>query len=97
MSVLHQLEALKDLLQESVDRGTNMVEGIHRIVDKTVLETLQAENTEVARIYRERIAHVYESIRQINGKLGEAASEVIELVEEHGKVNTIVKDKEKLD
>ncbi|NNM52084.1 MAG: hypothetical protein HKM02_07650 [Pseudomonadales bacterium] len=97
MALLQQIEAIKDLLQESVERGSRMVEGIHQVVEDTIVQTVGLEDQAAVQAYRTRVAHIYESIRLINQKLGDAASEIFEVIEDQAQVDKIVKEKQKLD
>ncbi len=97
MALLQQMEAIKDLLQESVERGSRMVEGIHQVVEDTLVQTIGVEDQAAVQAYRARVAKIYESIRLINQKLGDAASEIFEVIEDQVEVDKIVKEKQKLD
>lgn len=94
MALIHQAEAIKDLLQESVERGTQLVENIHRLIEDTVVETAGVEDNEVVTAHRERVAKVYEAIRSLNRQFGEAASDFFAAIEDQAKVDAVLKDKE---
>lgn len=94
MAVIHQIEAIKDLLQESVDRGTQLVENIHRLIEDSVVETAGVQDNELVAQHRERVARVYEAIRTINRQFGEAASDFFAAVEDQEKVDTLLRDKQ---
>lgn len=93
MSMLHQIEAIKDLLQESVDRGSTLVENIHRLIEGTLIETTGIEENPVVQAHQERVRKIYEAIRGINKQVGDAASEVFAVLEEQVEIDQILKDK----
>lgn len=84
MSILHSLEALKDLAQESIDRSTDLVEGIHQIIEDTLTDATNTQDNAVVVAHRERVARVYDAIRAINHQLGQAASDAFEALENQG-------------
>ena len=92
MSTMLRIEAIKDLIQEAVDKGATTVEQIHKVVADlpfSVLEQrgLLADTAEAVRDTSARtIGNVYDAIRRINREIGEMASHVIEAVDDQIKV-----------
>lgn len=88
MSLLTRIEALKDLVQEAVDKGATTVEQIHQTIAAMPLDALEKRGllTDKTAGLRETqaatIGTVYDAIRRINQEVGELASGLIETVED---------------
>jgi len=88
MSLLTRIEALKDLVQEAVDKGATTVEQIHQTIAAMPLDALEKRGllTDKASDLRETqaatIGTVYNAIRRINQEVGELASGLIETIED---------------
>ena len=89
MPILPRIEAIKDLIQEAVDKGATTVEQIHRVIAGMPLDALakrgllRAEDAdELKQANEATIGVVYDAIRRINREVGELASSVFEAIEE---------------
>lgn len=75
--MLEKIESLKDTLQVAIDSGTERIERIHNLVVLYAKQSLRdAKGEEV--IDRQSI---YDLIRAINRELGEAGTDLIEMIE----------------
>lgn len=88
MPVLPRIEAIKDLIQEAVDKGATTVEQIHRVIAGMPLDALakrgllRAKDADDLKQANEAtIGVVYDAIRRINREVGELASSVFEAIE----------------
>jgi len=92
MSTMLRIEAIKDLIQEAVDKGATTVEQIHKLVADLPFSVLEQrglldDTAEAVRDTSARtIGNVYDAIRRINREIGEMASHVIEAVDDQIKV-----------
>ncbi len=92
MSTMLRIEAIKDLIQEAVDKGATTVEQIHKVIADlpfSVLEQrglLDDAGAAVRDTSARTIGSVYDAIRRINREIGEMASHVIEAVDDQIKV-----------
>jgi polyhydroxyalkanoate synthesis regulator phasin len=92
MSTMLRIEAIKDLIQEAVDKGATTVEQIHKVIADlpfSVLEQrglLDEAGEAVRDTSKQTIGSVYDAIRRINHEIGEMASHVIEAVDDQIKV-----------
>lgn len=88
MTFLTRIEALKDLVQEAVDKGATSVEQIHQAIAAMPLDALEKRGLldEKAASLRETqaatIGSVYDAIRRVNQEIGDLASGLIETVED---------------
>jgi len=85
MTFLTRIEALKDLVQEAVDKGATTVEQIHQTIAAMPLDALEKrglidEKTREAQAAT--IGAVYDAIRRVNQEIGDLASGLIETVED---------------
>ena len=89
MAILTRLEALKDLIQEAIDKGATTVEQIHQSIAAMPLEALEQRGLldEKATLIKEKqaatIGAVYDAIRRVNKEVGDLASGLIESLEDH--------------
>lgn len=89
MTLITRIEALKDLIQEAVDKGAKTVEQIHlSIADLpfSVLEQrglLNEDGQELRDASQRTIGSIYETIRKVNQEIGDLATNLIESVENH--------------
>jgi sulfite reductase beta subunit-like hemoprotein len=92
MSTMLRIEAIKDLIQEAVDKGATTVEQIHKVVADLPFSVLEQRGllddtaTAVRDTSARTIGGVYDAIRRINKEIGEMASHVIEAVDDQIKV-----------
>ena len=89
MPILPRIEAVKDLIQEAVDKGATTVEQIHKVIAGMPLDALakrgllRAEDADELKHANEAtIGVVYDAIRRINREVGELASSVFEAIED---------------
>ncbi|HXJ33814.1 MAG TPA: hypothetical protein VMS22_07200 [Candidatus Eisenbacteria bacterium] len=89
MPILSRIEAIKDLIQEAVDKGATTVEQIHKVIAGMPLDALakrgllRTEDADERKQANEAtIGVVYDAIRRINREVGELASSVFEAIEE---------------
>ena len=88
MSFLTRIEAIKDLIQEAVDKGATTVEQIHQAIASMPLDALAKrglleDGAEAAKqTHADTIGAVYDAIRRVNREVGDLASGLIESVED---------------
>ena len=89
MPVLPRIEAIKDLIQEAVEKGATTVEQIHKVIAGMPLDALakrgllRAEDAdEMKQANDATIGVVYDAIRRINREVGELATSVFEAIED---------------
>lgn len=88
MAFLTRIEALKDLVQEAVNKGATTVEQIHQTIAAMPLDALEKRGLldEKAASLREAqastIGAVYDAIRRINQEVGDLATGLIEGLED---------------
>jgi hypothetical protein len=89
MPILPRIEAVKDLVQEAVDKGATSVQQIHKVIAGMPLDALakrgllRAEDAdELKQANEATIGVVYDAIRRINREVGELASSMFEAIED---------------
>lgn len=88
MSFLTRIEALKDLVQEAVDKGATTVEQIHQTIAAMPMEALEKRGllddkaTAIKDVHASTIGSVYDAIRKVNKEVGDLASSLIETLED---------------
>jgi len=88
-STIARMEAVKDLIQEAVDKGATSVEQIHKTIAELPLTALQKrgllgeEGSKALDVVDTSIGTVYEAIRSVNREIGELASGLFEALENH--------------
>lgn len=99
MAFLSRLEAVKDLIQEAVDKGATSVEQIHQHIAALPLEALEKRGllaeqvNNVKEIQANTIGSIYDAIRRINKEVGDLASSLIESLEDHADAQRNIGDK----
>jgi hypothetical protein len=89
MAILTRIEALKDLIQEAIDKGATSVEQIHQAIAAMPLEALEKRgllDEEAASLKAKQaatIGSVYDAIRRVIREVGDLASGLIESLEDH--------------
>lgn len=84
-----RIEAVKDLIQEAVDKGATSVEQIHRRIAGLPLSALEErgllgdEGKSARKLVDSSIGAVYDTIRAVNREVGELASGIFEALENH--------------
>lgn len=92
MSRLQQLEALKDMVQQAVDRGATSVEDIHQTIAALPIDALEKaglmkdDRLQLRERQRRAIALVYDTIRGINRQVGALISDQFENLEDGAEV-----------
>ncbi len=88
MSILNKLEVVKDMIQKTVNQGTQTVEDIHIAIGDVAFDILEKQGKldEEARKMREQhnelVRSIYGKIREVNDKVGDFASDVFESIED---------------
>lgn len=88
-TTIARIEAVKDLIQEAVDKGATSVEQIHRAIAALPLEVLEKrgllddEARGARKLLDTSIGAVYDTIRAVNREVGELASGIFEALENH--------------
>jgi hypothetical protein len=88
-NTIARIEAVKDLIQEAVDKGATSVEQIHKTIAELPLTALEKrgllgeEGEKALRVVDASIGTVYEAIRGVNREIGELASGLFEALENH--------------
>ena len=88
-NTMARIEAVKDLIQEAVDKGATSVEQIHRTIADLPLSALEQrgllgeEGKSARKLVDTSIGAVYETIRNVNREVGELASGLFEALENH--------------
>jgi polyhydroxyalkanoate synthesis regulator phasin len=96
-----RIEAVKDLIQEAVDKGATSVEQIHRTIADLPLEVLEQrgllgdEGKSARKLVDTSIGAVYETIRAVNREVGELASGLFEALENHDEAQSNIGGKKK--
>ena len=95
---LTRLEALKDLVQDAIDKGATSVEQIHKaIVDLplSVLEKnglLDVDSEQRDAMWNKSVGQVYEAIRRVNQEVGELASQAFEAIDDQLVIQQNIRD-----
>lgn len=96
MALLNKLEMLKDMIQTAIDNGARTVEDVHKSIAYLPFEILEKNGLldEDKQQLRERsqqtIGTVYGTIREINQKIGELASDMFEAIEDSQHVSRVM-------
>lgn len=89
MSKLLRFEAIKDLVQETVDRGVTGAETIHKTIADIPFDALdrsgklEERGQSIRDLQRNTIGSIYSTIRKVSRELGDMASNMIEALEDH--------------
>lgn len=96
MAQLARIELVKDLVQETVDRGVASVEQIHQVIARLPFDVLEALGVPDPLRFRDRqrrvIGVVYGVVRDANRYLGELLSDGFEAVEDGRHVARVLGD-----
>lgn len=96
MAFLTRIEALKDLLQEAIDKGAHSVEQIHKTIAAMPLSALKERgllSDDAAEKHDESVGAIYDAIRRVNKEVGDLASGLIESLEDHQAVQKNMSEK----
>ncbi len=93
-----RIEAVKDLIQEAVDKGATSVEQIHRTIADLPLSALEQrgllgeEGKSARTLVDSSIGAVYDTIRAVNREVGELASGIFEALENHADAQANIRE-----
>ena len=102
MKHLERLQLLKDMIQESIDRGASSVEQVHQYIAELPLDALEKvgllddERFKLKSKQRRTIGMVYDAIRRINREIGQLISDQFENLEESQQVANVLNGKSDL-
>ncbi|MBL4794023.1 MAG: hypothetical protein JKY24_00545 [Pseudomonadales bacterium] len=89
MNLLSKAEVIKDMVQDAVDAGATNIEEVHKSVAKLSMEQLEnmglldpESAQEKQDLVNKSIGQIYDSIRNINNRVGEFASDIFEGIED---------------
>jgi hypothetical protein len=88
-NTIARIEAVKDLIQEAVDKGATSAEQIHKTIAELPLSALEKRGllgdrgTKALGAVDVSIGTVYEAIRTVNREIGDLASGLFEALENH--------------
>ncbi len=84
---MSNMRELKDLVQEAVDKGATTVEEVHKAIASLPLDVLSTIDglekpaKSIKDIQEITIGGVYDIIRNVNGKVSQIATEIIDKIE----------------
>jgi hypothetical protein len=94
--VLARIELVKDLVQETVDRGVGTVEEVHKVIAGLPFDVLEALGVPDSLRLRDRlcgaIGVTYGAVREANRYVGELLSDGFEAVEDGHHVAGVLDD-----
>lgn len=100
MSTLLRIEAVKDLVEEAIDRGTTAVERIHKAILGVPFDAVApggAVGDAAARLRdgsERAVGAVYDTIRRVNREVGGLASHVFEAIDDQRTVQRTLAERE---
>ena len=96
MALLNKLEMLKDMIQTAIDNGARTVEDVHKSIADLPFEILEKngllddDKQQLRERSQQTIGAVYGTIREINQKIGELASDMFEAIEDGQHVSRVM-------
>lgn len=96
MGLLNRLELLKDMVQTAVDNGARTVEDVHKAIADLPFEMLEKngmlddDKQQLRERSQQTIGTVYGTIREINQKIGELASDMFETLEDSQHISRVM-------
>ncbi len=96
MTLLNRLELLKDMIQTAIDNGARTVEDVHKSIADLPFEILEKngmlddDKQQLRERSQQTIGTVYGTIREINQKIGELASDMFEAIEDGRHVSGVM-------
>lgn len=87
-TALTRLEALKDLVQQAIDKGATSVEQIHKTIAELPLAVLEKQglldldSDKRDQLWDKSFGQVYDAIRRVNQEVGELATSAFETIED---------------
>lgn len=100
MGLLNRLELLKDMIQTAIDNGARTVEDVHKSIADLPFEMLEKngllddDKQQLRERSQQTIGTVYGTIREINQKIGELASDMFETLEDSQHVSRVIDENE---
>ena len=101
MGLLNRLELLKDMIQTAIDNGARTVEDVHKSIADLPFEMLEKngllddDKQQLRERSQQTIGTVYGTIREINQKIGELASDMFEALEDGSHAARVMEDNER--
>ena len=101
MGLLNKLELLKDMVQTAIDNGARTVEDVHKAIADMPFEILEKngmlddDKQQLRERNQQTIGTVYGTIRDINQKIGELASDMFEALEDREHISRVMDENEK--
>lgn len=96
MTLLNKLELLKDMIQTAIDNGARTVEDIHKAIADLPFEILEKngmlddDKQQLRERSQQTIGAVYGTIREINQKIGELASDMVESLDDGRHISRVM-------
>lgn len=96
MALLNKLEMLKDMIQTAIDNGARTVEDVHKAIADLPFEILEKngllddDKQQLRQRSQQTIGAVYGTIREINQKIGELASDMFETLEDSRHISRVI-------
>lgn len=100
MALLNKLELLKDMIQTAIDNGARTVEDVHKSIADLPFELLEKnglmddDKQQLRERSQQTIGTVYGTIREINQKIGELASDMFETLEDSRHASSVIEKNE---
>lgn len=96
MGLLNKIELMKDLIQNAIDNGARTVEDVHKAIADLPFEVLEksglldddAQHTRQR--HQQTIGAVYATIRDVNQRVGELASNMFESIEDGQHISRVM-------
>jgi hypothetical protein len=88
-TTLARLEAVKDLIQEAIDKGASSVQQIHQTIADLPLAALEKSGllgeagTKAREAHHQTVNNVYDAIRRVNSEVGAMVTGLFETLEDH--------------
>lgn len=101
MGLLNRLELLKDMVQTAIDNGARTVEDVHKAIADLPFELLEKngmlddDKLQLRERNQQTIGTVYATIREINQKIGELASDMFETLEDSQHISRVMDENDK--
>ena len=98
-----RIEALKDLVQQAIDKGATSVEQIHKTIAELPLAVLEkqglldVDSDKRDELWDKSFGQVYEAIRRVNQEVGELASSAFEAIEDQLVIQQNIKEEKAAD
>ncbi|MGH8530982.1 MAG: hypothetical protein ACRETN_14245 [Nevskiales bacterium] len=97
-TTLSRLEAIKDLVQEAIDKGATSVEQIHRAIADLPFAALERggllREPKPREVVGQSIGVVYDAIRRVNSEVGGLVTGLFESLDDHADAQTTLSRKQ---